>query len=265
MGWLDDSWLTMRALRHHYQQTYFWFYLVAIILVELITTYVQPVIGLGCHSVLLCALFFSIARSEGKTAHLLIALTLPPLIRILSLVLPLAQIDQIYWYFVISVPLFAATFVAVRLTQVSWVELGLRLSWRESVVQIGVALSGLAFGWVAFQILRPRPLVDEFSLAAIWLPALILLLSTGFLEELIFRGLLQHLARCVLGEGIGLVYVSSLFAALYIGHRSLTGVVLMFMAGLFFAWVVARTKSIWGVTLAHGLANMAMFLLFPFA
>ena len=36
------------------------------------------------------------------------------------------------------------------------------------------------------------------------------------------------------------------------------------MAGLFFGWVVKRTGSLLGVSLAHGIANIGLYLVFPF-
>jgi membrane protease YdiL (CAAX protease family) len=34
--------------------------------------------------------------------------------------------------------------------------------------------------------------------------------------------------------------------------------------GLFFGWVVQRTRSLLGVTLSHGLTNIVLFLVMPY-
>jgi membrane protease YdiL (CAAX protease family) len=130
-------------------------------------------------------------------------------------------------------------------------------------LQIAVALTGVALGYLEYKILKPQPLVETFSLQAIWLPALILLVFTGFLEELIFRGLMQRASLPTIGR-LGLVYVSLLFGVLHIGYRSLADLVFVFLVGLFFSLIVERTRSIFGVTLAHGLTNITLFLIFPF-
>jgi len=95
------------------------------------------------------------------------------------------------------------------------------------------------------------------------LPALILLFSTGFLEELLFRGIMQRTATETLSQ-FGLVYVALVFAALHIGYKSIPDLIFVFTVGLFFGWTVQKTHSILGVTLAHGLTNIILFLVIPF-
>ena len=241
-----------------------WIYLAAITVAELLTTYTQPAIGSLAHALILLAILYQIVRRGDQINALLLGLLLAPLIRVLSLSLPLADIPLVWWYFITSVPLFAATFVAIRLAGFSWRDVGLGLNWRTLPVQVLVALSGIALGWLEYQILGSEPLASSFTLAALWWPALILIVSTGFLEELIFRGLLQQGAVQVFGLRLGLIYVSLLFAMLHIGYRSPLDILFVFLVGLYLAWVVARTKTIWGVTFAHGLTNIVLFLIMPF-
>jgi membrane protease YdiL (CAAX protease family) len=91
------------------------------------------------------------------------------------------------------------------------------------------------------------------------LAAFLLLVTTGFVEEVIFRGVLQRSAVQVFG-GWGLVDVSLLFAVAHWIHNSLIDIVYVFVIALFFAWVVKKTGSLFGVTLAHGIANIVLFL-----
>ena len=94
------------------------------------------------------------------------------------------------------------------------------------------------------------------------LHALILLVATGFAEELIFRGVLQRVCGVVFG-GWGLVYVSALFAVLHVGYLSAADVAFVFAIAMFFSWVVKRTGSLLGVTLSHGITNIFLFLVVP--
>ncbi|MCB0059868.1 MAG: CPBP family intramembrane metalloprotease, partial [Caldilineaceae bacterium] len=198
---------------------------------------------------------------ETPLHRLLITLAFAPLIRLLSLSLPLSEFPRVYWYFITSVPLFVAAYLVARLLHFSLDDVGINL--RALPVQGLVALTGLVFGFVEYQILQPDPLAPAFTWQAIWLPAAILLVSTGFLEELIFRGLMQNTAIETLGR-FGLIYVALVFAVLHIGYKSLVDVLFVFAVGLFFGWVVFRTRSIVGVTLSHGLTNIMLFLVMPF-
>jgi membrane protease YdiL (CAAX protease family) len=180
---------------------------------------------------------------------------------LMSLSIPLLNFPVIYWYAIIGIPLFLAAFFALHVTGFNADRIG--LNGRSWPWQLMVGLTGLGFGYVEYMILRPEPLVNALTLQQIWFPALVLLIFTGFLEEIIFRGLIQRGALGTLGR-YGLVYVAILFAILHLGYRSLLDVVFVFLVALFFGFVVNRTGSILGVTLSHGLTNISLYLLIPF-
>ena len=117
-------------------------------------------------------------------------------------------------------------------------------------------------GYGEYEILKPSPLVEWSQWRDILVPSITLLIGTGFVEELIFRGIIQHSAVDVLGKS-GVVYVSIVFAVLHIGYNSAIDIIFVFITGLVFGWLVLKTKSILGVTLAHGLANIVLWLLLP--
>lgn len=237
-------------------------YLAVLTLAEVLTTLIDARVGLALHSVLLFVILVHAGLTWEQPIHrLLVTLAFAPLIRLLSLSLPLAEFPRVYWYFITSVPLFLAAFLVIRLLGFSLDDVG--LNWRALPAQVVVALSGLVFGFLEYQILQPEPLATAPSWQQLWLPALILLFSTGFLEELIFRGLMQSVAMQVLGR-FGLVFVALIFAVLHIGYKSVVDVVFVFTVGFFFGWIVLKTRSIVGVTLSHGLTNIMLFLVMPF-
>ncbi|MBI2850920.1 MAG: CPBP family intramembrane metalloprotease, partial [Chloroflexi bacterium] len=61
----------------------------------------------------------------------------------------------------------------------------------------------------------------------------------------------------------GIAYVSFLFAIVHLIHRSLLDIVFVFVVAMFFGWAVKKTGSLFGVTLAHGIANIVLFLVAP--
>jgi len=182
-------------------------------------------------------------------------------VRIISLCIPLVNIPQIWWYPIIYAPLLAAAIVVVRIVGYRAREVG--LSFSSFPVQLAVGLSGLLFGVAEYFILAPEPMVIELTWQEVWLPALIFLMCTGFVEEFIFRGVLQRTAVEAFGWR-GIIYVSLLFAVLHMGFLSLIDVVFVFCVALFFGWVVKKTGSLLGVTLAHGITNIILYLVAPF-
>jgi hypothetical protein len=159
-------------------------YLTAISLAEVLTILVVPWVGLVLHGVILLTLLLHSSLSNRKTTRrFLTALALVPLTRLLSLVLPLKPFPFVYWYLIVGVPLFIAAAFAARAGNMSRKNLGLTM--RNLPVQALVTLTGIGLGYLEYLILRPEPLIADLRLDLIWLPALILLIFTGLLEEFI--------------------------------------------------------------------------------
>ncbi|NTV99670.1 MAG: CPBP family intramembrane metalloprotease [Oscillochloris sp.] len=238
-----------------------WGYLLLVALAELTTSVASAQIGQLMHMLLLAglALHAGLAPS-GPMRHFLLALMLAPLIRILSLSLPLTRFPQLAWYPIVAVPLLLAAWVIIRQLGLSRRDLGLRLG--NLPLQLALGSLGLILGACEYYILTPRPQFAEPSWQAFALATLNLLIATGFSEELIFRGILQSVGRRALGRW-ALLYVSLLFGVLHIGYLSVLDVVFVTCVGLTFAYLAHGTGSILGVTIAHGITNSMLFLVMP--
>jgi LysM repeat protein/membrane protease YdiL (CAAX protease family) len=237
-------------------------YVILIAVAELLTVMTDARWGLALHIGILTALLVQASLVTGQPYHkLLLVLALAPLVRILSLSMPLEDLDLMYWYAIVGAPLLITALLVARTLGLSWRSLG--FSVRSLRIQALVVTTGLAFGVAEYFILKPEPLIDEFSWGAFWLPALILLIGTGFNEELVFRGVMQSAASDALGKW-AILYVTVVFAVLHLGYKSVVDVAFVFAVGLFFGWVVAKTRSLLGVTLSHGITNIALYLVVPF-
>ena len=91
-----------------------------------------------------------------------------------------------------------------------------------------------------------------------------LILFTGISAELLFRGVLLTAAVRTLGPWRGILFSSLLFALMHIGWNSALDVLYVFFVGVGFAIAVHRSGSILGTSLAHGLANILLFIILPF-
>jgi len=237
-------------------------YLMVITLSEAFTTLIEPRVGLGLHGLVLLALILHAALvNQYITRSFLLALSLVPSIRLLNLAMPLQLFPQIYWYVIVGIPLFITTFYVARIGKINRKMIG--LTGQKLPFQVLIGLTGIGLGYLEYKILHPQPLIAELRLELVWLPALILMIFTGLLEEIIFRGLLQYNSERILGR-YGLLYSSMVFTVLHLGYQSWLDLAFVFVVAIFFAWVVQRSGSILGVTLAHGLINITLFLVFPF-
>lgn len=237
-------------------------YLAILTIAECLVAFGAPLAGLYLHGFLLILLaVHATIIWQHPLHHLLMALALAPLIRILSLAMPLAQFPLQYWFVITAIPLFVASLILARTLGYSPNDIGLS---RSGIVRQGlIGLTGIVLGVMEYFILKPAPLVPNLRLEVIWLPALILLICTGFLEELIFRGIMQQSAISSVGKW-GLVLVAIAFAALHIGYRSIVDFFFVLFVALVFGWIVLRTKSIIGVTVSHGLVNIMLFMIMPY-
>ena len=239
-------------------------YLLALTLAEVVTVMVAAQAGAMIHLILLFMLMVHTAVTWQRPLHrFLMGLIFVPLIRIISISLPLSGFPLVYWYLVTSIPLFAATYVAGRQLGIPLV--GRDFQLRGLPLQLAIGASGIILGFIEYIILKPEPLIEgRFDWGLFWLGALILFISTGYIEELIFRRVMQQTSSEALGRIRGIVYVSILFAVLHIGYNSLADIIFVFLVGFAFGLIVLRTGSLLGVTLAHGLTNIVLFLVVPF-
>ena len=250
-------------------------YLLCIIIAE-ITAVVLPIqnpdlvtLGLAFYGILLAAMIIDAARMDRfYQGKLVLSLTLIPLTRIFSLMLPLTQVSQIWWYPVIYLPLLVAAVVVARELEYKPSDIGITLrGWPKQLI---VPFLGLGLGYLEYSILKPAPLVDGLSWSNAWLPAILLFVSTGIVEELIFRGVMQKSAVDLFGAR-GIIYVSVIFAVLHIGWAvgpdagglAWLDIAFVFGVAVLFGWIVKKTGSLLGVILCHGIINVVLFIIGP--
>lgn len=238
-------------------------YLLALIAAELTTTYINKLWGLSIHTIILFALLINAAMVESTDfSNLLRSMMVLPIIRIIGLSIPMMQIKPLYWFPIVAIPLFASSIVIMRSQKLSMKDVGLILG--NIPVQLLIALTGLLTGIIEFLILRPDPMIPQFTPLLILGAFIILLISTGLAEELVFRGIMQNNTIKVIGTGFGLLYTSLVFTTMHIGWIYFTDLIFVFSVSMFYGYIFIKTRSIFGITLAHGLSNSMLFLVMPF-
>ncbi len=228
---------------------------------ELTLAYHDLVTGTVIHAALLFALLGHYALRHG-TAYggMLLALALLPLLRILSVAMPLPEVAPIYWHALVGVPLLGGLGYATALLggpRRAW-------GWERGAWRAGalVALGGVPLGYVAYRVMRPEPPFASSDTLQLVLGGAILVLFVSVPEELLFRGLLQQAGRELFGPHT-VTASSALYAIMYVGTLDGATVVFMALVGLLFGRIAYRTHSLWGVILAHGVMLIEAFLVFP--
>jgi len=238
-----------------------WVYVGLLLIAEFITAR-NLKIGMIVHGCILVVLLFHSTIVENRYfSNLYASLSLIPLIRVMSLSIPLMHFEYILWFLIVAVPLFAAIFTCIYIQRIDLWSVGLKIPSRKDIpLTCGIMLLGIPVGWVEYYILEPEFMI---SARASWIaPILILVICTGCLEELLFRGLLQH--TFIEAVGIqGIFIISVIFGLLHLGNSWLD-CVLAGTIGFIYALVVIKTGSIYGTSISHGVINIMLFLVMPY-
>lgn len=254
-----------------------WIFLLGIFGAELAVGYWSISAGMVLHVILLIAMLMmgvicwyywdGTYKRALYSYRLYLGLTLAPLIRILSLSIPLGNVAPQYFYLIPGIPLIAAAFTAVRLAGYRMSDIYLARKSRSKrlniPVQFAVVLLGFPLGFMEYFILRPDPIVSELTVGSVVTASIILIIFTGLTEELTFRGIMKRAADDFYGERVSIIYVSLVFTALHITHLSALDVLFVFGVALLFSVIVHRTESLYSIVIAHGLTNINLFILCP--
>ena len=179
-------------------------------------------------------------------------------------------ISSLPWFFVSQDLLIPATY-SILLSLCLWhikdsnmklEELGFRKAQPKHMV-IAVT-AGILLGVVEYQILHPPSSTPTFSITYFLQIALYMLVFVGFVEELLFRGMLMTSLEKYMGWKAALILQSLIFAILHLTWRIIIEVIFVFIAGITFSLLFKRSGSIIPPTIAHGIDNNMMLSILPF-
>ena len=239
-------------------------YMLILLFSEVVVVLHSPEVGVLMHSLLILYLVVcSSAVKEKKFSNILKVLALPPLIRIVWASLPLAVIKHMYWLLAVYMILFLASYLLIRNQgkDIQWAG----IVFNKPAVQLMIALTGVLFGIIEYFILSPPPMISALVIGAPLVPPLTFIMFLSFVEELIFRGIIQTNAVKLMGESNGILFVSVIFAIMHLVWQSALDLAFVFGVSLFYGYAFLKTRSIIGVSLSHGIANVFLFLVLPFA
>jgi uncharacterized protein len=232
----------------------------ALLAAEFATYFGAPLLGIAAHLTILVGLVAASAMSGRGLRSLWLALTLAPLFRIVSIMIQMPEISRVYWYVIGSIPVLVGAFYVMRVLEYRPRDVG--LTFASPVIQLlGVPL-GIYLAVLGYTVLQTDTLATGISVPDALFPAMVLVATTGIVEELVFRGVIQRAARA-LGP-FGFVFPAVIYAAMQVGRGSVTLVLFSLATGLIFGFSVKKTGSIAGASIAHGLMNALLYLVLPF-
>ena len=243
-------------------------YLLVLGIAEFSITYYSPVLGIVIHLILMLFMIYYSSIVENKEkSNFLQVLALPSLLRIVSTSIPLIVLSDVaaIQFFIIYIPLLGAAFLLMRSQNLTVQDVG--FTTKKFYLQLIIGATGLSFGLVEFLILTEwiHP-IETTNFAEILIYAVILMIFTGLIEEIIFRGILLSRTNLFFGTDkkiYSIIFVSVVFMLLHIGWNSITDLIFVFLVAVFYGIMFLKTKSIVGIAISHGITNIMLFIILP--
>ena len=137
---------TFKALvtsKHSLELQVFTSFLIVLVFAEVVTSFVDPGYGLFFHSLILISLLTlsSLKHGENPSSKFYLSLALAPLIRIISLSVPLTNFPRYSWYIVVNIPVLVATLAMMRVKGIGLKDAG--IIFKKPIEVAGIALTGI--------------------------------------------------------------------------------------------------------------------------
>lgn len=192
--------------------------------------------------------------------HLFQVLALVPLFRLVNLGMPVFFELTLLWFPLIYAPVVPAVYLVARTRD----DVSLQFNWRALVYLLPAAVVvSVVMGMIEYAIVRPDALVPAWDIPNVLLLSVVMIGFVGFVEEALFRGVLQRALEARLGVLPGLLLASALFGLLHAGYHSPVEILFAAGVGLVYGIIYDRTDSLGLITVMHGVLNVTLFGLVP--
>jgi membrane protease YdiL (CAAX protease family) len=215
------------------------------------------------YTLLLIILSFSIMISkklEIRKIHQ--AFILLPILRLVNLSMPIFFESNLYSFLFIYVPMaIPATIISVH--QEIPGEKKADLLKKMKVYLPFSILAGLVLAEAEYLFIRTSPLIPDLSPVNLLQLTIIMIFVVGFVEEFIFRGIIQTRLEEFLGPAGGILLASLLFGIMHSSYGTPYEIAYTFLAGGILGYLFYRTKNLSLVVMIHGFINVFLFGLIP--
>jgi membrane protease YdiL (CAAX protease family) len=189
------------------------------------------------------------------------ALMLLPLLRLISLSMPLFDTTLCSLFFV-YVPLAVSAAITAVHQKLTRTEVGitLRRIWLYFPLAIFI---GFGLALVEYQITRPGYLIPNLGPLNLIKLTVVMVFFVGLVEEFVFRSILQTRFHKIFGAGTAILLSSILFSLMHFGYGLSYEILCTFFIGIFMGYLFYKTKSLPLIVLIHGFLNVYLFGFIP--
>ncbi|NPE31798.1 CPBP family intramembrane metalloprotease [Methanococcoides sp. SA1] len=215
------------------------------------------------HFILLLVLTLStIVINDVDKQYLLRAFILISMLRILNLSMPVFFDMTLYTYVFVYAPLLIPAYVMVKGQELDMESLGISTAINYYYLPVALLVS-LIIALGEFMIIEPGYLIPDLSFLNLLKLSLVMVIFVGFIEELIFRAILQTKLEEMIGNYRGLFLASILFGVMHSGYGTPYEMLFTAFAGLMLGYIYQRSRNLFLVGITHGFINVILFGILP--
>ncbi|WP_123538492.1 CPBP family intramembrane glutamic endopeptidase [Halosimplex salinum] len=202
----------------------------------------------------------TVFQRADRDLSVLRVFALVPLFRLVTFGMPVFFEQALYWFPLVYGP-FVPTVVLVEDT-LPHVDVPIGARRDATLAPLAVPL-GFALAEVEYAIVQPDALVAEWSVSQLLLVTVVMVGLVGFVEEYLFRGLLQGTLESELGRWPGLLVASGVFGLMHAGYGLYGELAFGVAVGLVFGLLYDYLDSLAFVIFVHGSLNVFLFAIIP--
>lgn len=183
-----------------------------------------------------------------------------PIFRLVNLGMPVFVELTIYWFPLVYAPLLPAIYVVWQSADTPDITFAPRVF--AAAVIPGIFM-GMFLGHIEYEIIEPAGLIPTWDLWNVTFITVVMIGFVGFVEELLYRGLLQRALQTRIGRWGGLLLSAALFGLMHSAYSSPAEIVFAGAIGLLFGLIYDASDSIFLITVIHGVLNIFLFAVIP--
>lgn len=238
-------------------------FVIAIMIAELLLFVGKLEFGILLH--ILIILFIAISSIWIKKSGVIFSLevlALLPILRLINISMPIFFPLKMYLYIFIYAPLIIPIFLIIKHQKMTSDEIGIKFN-NLFIYAIISLIIGYLIGLGEYNIIKAGTLIPDTSIVNVLKLSIVMFFFVGFIEELIFRSLVQTRLESNFGPVLSLLVTSLLFGMMHSGYGSIYELMFTGFAGLIMGYAFQKTRSFPFIFMIHGFINVFLFGLIP--
>ena len=190
------------------------------------------------------------------------ALMLLPLLRLVSISMPIFFDTTLYSFIFIYAPLAVPVAIAAVYQQLTLEEMGItfRRIWLYFPLSV---LIGAVLGVGEYMVIWTDYLIPDLSPLNLLKLTVVMVFFVGLVEEVIFRSFIQTRLNKIFGAWEGILLSSMLFGIMHSGYGTFDEILYTSFVGIIIGYMFYKTRSLPLIALVQGFVNVFLFGIIP--